>query len=78
MVCLVHLNAAVRYYPYYAPSRQQLFGEQTIKEIGKQHETRWGFPLVTREVIFAFPSVGFRRYFQVSDYGKTMILILFM
>lgn len=64
MVCLVHLTAAVRYYPYYAPSKQQLFGEKTISEIGKQHEIRWGFPLVSREVIFAFPSVSFQRSFS--------------
>lgn len=58
MICIFHMHTALRPYPYYPPSKQQLFGEITTNEIGKQHEIRWAVPLVTREVIFAFPSVS--------------------
>lgn len=45
-------------YPYYPPSKQQLFGEITSERIGYQHEYRYGIPFFTREAFIVFPSVG--------------------
>lgn len=45
-------------YPYYPPSKRQIFGETEGERIGYQHETRWGFPFFRREALFVFPSVS--------------------
>lgn len=44
-------------YPYFPPSKRQIFGDLTSDRIGYQHETRFGFPFFTREAIIVFPSV---------------------
>lgn len=53
-------------YPYYEPARKQLFGEQ-MYEIGKQTQTKWAFPFVTRNAMFCFPSVSFVQIFVSND-----------
>lgn len=47
-------------YPYYEPSRRQIFGDMTTSRIGYQHETRFGIPFLRREVLISFPSVSVR------------------
>lgn len=49
-------------YPYYEPSRRQIFGELTTNRIGYQHETRFGFPFFTREALISFPSVSLKTF----------------
>lgn len=44
-------------YPYYPPARKQIYGTvDGFDRLGYQHETRWGFPLFTREADIIFPS----------------------
>lgn len=49
-----------RPYPYYPPSKRQIYGNiEGVERIGYQHERRWGFPFFTREALIIFPSVLF-------------------
>lgn len=54
-------------YPYYPPSKRQLFGEISSNRIGYQHEHRYGFPFFTREAFIVFPSVGIYVYICINS-----------
>lgn len=49
-------------YPYYPPSKRQLFGDISSDRIGYQHVRRYGFPFMTREDFVVFPSVSINTF----------------
>lgn len=65
-------------YPYYPPSKRQIYGTvEDFERIGYQHERRFGFPFFTREGLIIFPSVrnsffsskfSFINYYIVDNY----------
>lgn len=56
--CVNSFQTRYHVYPYYPPSKRQVYGDiEGAERIGFQRERRWGFPFFTREALIIFPSV---------------------